>query len=130
MVEGVDDYWILTELSRLLHRFCESWLPDDVLITPAGGASEAAYIATFMTSQKLDVVVLLDSDRAGDEARDVLVKRWIVRYQTSRTHVLSLGAAALPQKAFLPQKSGGCLKNVVLRSGATSSYLASGSVYS
>jgi hypothetical protein len=34
-------------------------LPDDVLITPAGGASEAGYIATFMIGQDLNVVVLL-----------------------------------------------------------------------
>ena len=65
-----------------------------MLITPAGGASEAAYIATFMIGQKLDVVVLLDSDKAGDEARDALVRKWIGRYQTSRTRVLSLGDVA------------------------------------
>lgn len=94
VVEGVDDYWILTELSRLLQRSGEIGLPIEVLITPAGGASEAAYIATFMTGQKLDVVVLLDSDKAGDEARDALVKKWIVRYQASRTRVLSLGEVA------------------------------------
>ncbi len=91
VVEGVDDHWIVTELSNLLIRSGEDGLPEDVLITPAGGASEAAYIATFMIGQKLTVVVLLDTDRAGQDARDGLVKRWLTRYQERHAEVLSLG---------------------------------------
>jgi predicted ATP-dependent endonuclease of OLD family len=91
VVEGVDDFWILSELSNLLRRAGEPCLPDDVLITPAGGAAEAAYIATFMIGQKLQVAVLLDTDKAGDDARDRLVKRWLTRYHSSSGHALSLG---------------------------------------
>jgi len=91
VVEGVDDFWVLSELSALLKRSGDPCLPDDVLITPAGGAAEAGYIATFMIGQKLQVVVLLDSDKAGDDAKDKLVKRWLTRYQSSPAHVLSLG---------------------------------------
>jgi predicted ATPase len=91
VVEGVDDHWVLTELSNLLVRSGETGLPDDVLVTPAGGASEAGYIATFMIGQNLKVVVLLDTDRAGQDARDGLVKRWLTRYQEQRADVLSLG---------------------------------------
>ena len=94
VVEGVDDYWVLTELSNLLIRSGEPGLPDDLFITPAGGASEAAYIATFMIGQKLDVVVLLDSDSAGGDAHDKLVKTWLARYQDAKAEVLMLGAAA------------------------------------
>ena len=94
VVEGVDDHWIVTELSNLLIRSGEDGLPDDVLITPAGGASEAAYIATFMIGQKLEVVVLLDTDGAGEDAREGLVKRWLTRYQERRAEVLSLGPIA------------------------------------
>jgi predicted ATP-dependent endonuclease of OLD family len=90
-VEGVDDFWVLSELSGLLKRSGEPYLPDDVLITPAGGAAEAGYIATFMIGQKLKVAVLLDSDKAGDDARDKLVKRWLTRYHSNPGHVLSLG---------------------------------------
>jgi predicted ATP-dependent endonuclease of OLD family len=93
IVEGVDDYWIVTELSNILKRSDREGLPDDVFITPAGGASEAAYIATLMIGQKLDVVVLLDSDKAGSDAHDALVKKWLVRYQTNPAQVLSLGEA-------------------------------------
>ncbi|MCD6198159.1 MAG: AAA family ATPase [Deltaproteobacteria bacterium] len=91
VVEGVDDYWIITELSRLLGNSDLPSLPSDVFITPAGGASEAGYIATFMIGQKLDVVVLLDSDRAGQDAKEKLVKKWLTRYHSNPAHVLSLG---------------------------------------
>ena len=94
VVEGVDDFWIVSELSNLLIRSGEPGLPEDVLITPAGGASEAAYIATFMIGQQLQVVVLLDSDHAGGEAADALVKKWLTRYQDHHASVLSLGPAA------------------------------------
>jgi predicted ATP-dependent endonuclease of OLD family len=91
VVEGVDDFWLLTELSRLLERSTETHLSDDVFVTPAGGASEAGYIGTIMIGQDLDVVVLLDSDSAGDNAREKLVKRWLTRYKSKRSAVLSLG---------------------------------------
>jgi hypothetical protein len=94
VIEGVDDYWVLTELSNLLIRSGEAGLPDDLFITPAGGASEAAYIATFMIGQRLDVVVLLDSDAAGGDAHDKLVKTWLSRYQDAKAEVLLLGPAA------------------------------------
>lgn len=91
VVEGVDDFWILTELSRLLKRSGDPSLPNDLFITPAGGASEAAYIATFMIGQKLKVCVLLDSDRAGEDARDKLVKKWLTKYQSNPAYVINLG---------------------------------------
>jgi hypothetical protein len=101
VVEGVDDYWIVSELSNLLIRSGEAGLPDDVLITPAGGASEAGYIATFMIGQDLKVVVLLDTDRAGEDARDGFVKRWLTRHKDQHAEVLSLGpAAGVPNHDF------------------------------
>jgi hypothetical protein len=94
VVEGVDDYWIITELSNLLKRAGLPGLAEDVMITASGGASEAAYIATFMIGQELDAVVLLDTDTAGDKARDALVKKWLTRYKASTTQVLSIGPAS------------------------------------
>jgi predicted ATP-dependent endonuclease of OLD family len=93
IVEGADDFMLVTELSNLLWRSGEEGLPEDVHITPAGGASEAAYIATFMIGQKLDVVVLLDTDQAGATARDKLVKSWLTRYQARPAQVLHLAEA-------------------------------------
>jgi predicted ATP-dependent endonuclease of OLD family len=91
VVEGVEDYWIVNELSNLLRRSGRVSLPGDVFITPAGGASKAAYIATLMIGQRLDVAVLLDSDRAGNEAGDHLVKAWLTHYQPAKAKVLKLG---------------------------------------
>ena len=91
VVEGVDDFWFLTELSRLLRTSGLPHIPDDVHITPAGGASEAVYIATFMIGQKLEVIVLVDSDNSGEAAWGKLVKGWLNKYQSTPSHVLRLG---------------------------------------
>lgn len=93
VVEGADDYMLITELSNLLIRSGEEGLPEDVLITASGGASEAAYIGTFMIGQQLNVAVLLDSDRAGEIARDKLVKKWLTRYKGTPSQVLRLNEA-------------------------------------
>lgn len=93
VVEGVDDYWVVVELSNLLRKSGGEGLPEDLFVTAAGGASEAAYIATLMIGQKLDVVVLLDLDKSGAEARDKLVKNWLTRYQASPAQVLTVGEA-------------------------------------
>jgi hypothetical protein len=37
------------------------------------------------------VVVLLDTDKAGSDARDALVKQWLTRYHDPKAEVLSLG---------------------------------------
>lgn len=93
VVEGADDYWLINELSNLFRRSGRPAIPVDVFITPAGGASKTASIATLMIGQKLDVVVLLDADRAGTAAREQLVKNWITRYQSSKATVTDLAQA-------------------------------------
>ena len=93
VVEGVDDYWILTELSNLLQRDGVKGLPEEVHITPGGGASAAVHIASFMIGQELGVVALFDSDNEGRRAKDKLVKEWITRYTESQTAVILLGDA-------------------------------------
>ena len=93
VVEGVDDYWILTELSNLLRRDGVTELPEEVHITPGGGASAAVHIASFMIGQELGVVALFDSDNEGKRAKDKLVKEWLTRYTESQTEVILLGDA-------------------------------------
>lgn len=46
IVEGVDDYWVLTALSNLLQQGGEDGLPKDILITPGGGASQVVPLAS------------------------------------------------------------------------------------
>ena len=93
VVEGVNDYWILTELSNLLQRDGEKGLPEDVRVTPGAGASQAVHVTTLMIGQNLSVVALFDSDNAGRAARDKLVKNWITRYTTANAEVILLGDA-------------------------------------
>lgn len=91
VVEGVDDYWVVSELSNLFIRSGGVGLPEDVFVTSGGGASESTYIATFMIGQKLGVVVLFDTDNAGNLEKDRLVKSWLTLYNESHAKVLSLG---------------------------------------
>ncbi len=93
VVEGVNDYYILTELSNLLQQDGKKGLPEDVRITPGAGASQAVHVTTLMIGQNLSVVVLFDSDNAGRDARDKLVKNWVTRYTTTDTEVILLGDA-------------------------------------
>lgn len=93
VVEGVDDYWLITAFSNLLKRSGEEGLPEDLMITAAGGASEVTYIATLITGQELDVVALYDSDRAGNSAKDKFVKRWLTKYKNHRAVARGLGPA-------------------------------------
>ena len=93
VVEGVDDYWVLTELSNLLQQGGEEGLPEDVFITPGGSASTAVHIATIMIGQNFDVIALFDSDQAGRDAKDKLVKKWLTGYKKSHTDAILLGDA-------------------------------------
>ena len=85
IVEGVDDYWVLTALSNLLQQGGEDGLPKDVLITPGGGASQVVPLAAFMIGQKFDVIALFDSDREGYNARKKLTDGWLMKYTVNLT---------------------------------------------
>lgn len=93
VVEGADDFMIITELSNLLIRSGDEGLPEDVYVTAGGGASEAVYIATFMIGQELEVVALFDSDQAGRDAEEKLRKKWLTHYKDARAASLLLGSA-------------------------------------
>ncbi len=91
VVEGVDDYWLISALSSLASRSGMQAMPEDMLITPAGGASEVTYIATFMVGQELGVVALYDTDESGTTAKDKFVKKWLARYHDRPAGALGLG---------------------------------------
>lgn len=93
VVEGVDDFWIITELSNLFERSEQLGLPDDVCITAAGGASEVVYMSTFMIGQNLEVVALFDSDQAGKTQEEKLRTKWLTLYKDRKSETLLLGNA-------------------------------------
>ena len=78
VVEGVTDYWYLTAVSDHLEPSGRS-LPKELVLTPAGGAAKVGYMVALLAAQKLDVVVVLDSDTAGDEACKELLRSKLVR---------------------------------------------------
>jgi len=90
VVEGVHDYWILSTISNALHRFGDTGLRHDLRITPAGGASEAVYIATLMVGQGLGTLGLFDGDAAGTQGRDDLVKKWLTMYNDAIADAMTL----------------------------------------
>jgi len=87
VVEGVTDFWLISTMSTIFQSHGMKSLDERIVITPAGGASNAAYVATMLQGQELNVVVLLDSDPAGLRAAEGLIKKWIIRDR----HVLLLG---------------------------------------
>lgn len=87
VVEGVTDFWFLSTMSTMLSDAGESGLSDDLVVTPAGGASKVAYVATLLRGQDLKVAALLDSDAEGEKAQQHLVRNWLL----DDTDVLMLG---------------------------------------
>lgn len=79
IVEGMTDYWILSSLSTYLKDNGKIGLDDDLVITPAGGAQKIAYLTSIMVSQKLNVTILADYDRAGKKLFDELIKTKILK---------------------------------------------------
>ena len=90
VVEGVDDYWIISELSNLLTRSGLQYIDEEVFITPSGGASEAVYLTTLMVGQNLQVLTVLDSDKAGMDAKDKLLKNWLLHYKKNNAQCVLL----------------------------------------
>lgn len=93
IVEGYDDFILITALSNAIERIDGVGLHEDIVITPAGGASEVVYMATFMIGQGLSTVALFDSDEAGRREAEKLQTKWLLRYNDANAHTLMLGQA-------------------------------------
>lgn len=79
VVEGVDDFWLLTTFSTMFEEAGQTGIDQRLVVTPAGGASKVAYVGTILKGQELNVAVLLDSDTAGQQAFEQLVHQWILQ---------------------------------------------------
>lgn len=78
VVEGITDYWLLNSASALLEAAGKAHLKDDFAFVPAGGGTKSILLATMYKSQDLDVAVLLDADREGENAQNQIVKSKIL----------------------------------------------------
>jgi energy-coupling factor transporter ATP-binding protein EcfA2 len=79
IVEGVTDFWILSSVNDWLKDNSKQGLEEKMVLTPAGGAGKIGYMVALLASQELDVVALLDTDKAGREAAEELIKSKILR---------------------------------------------------
>jgi predicted ATP-dependent endonuclease of OLD family len=80
VVEGVSDFWYLSAVSDYVAEQGGTALPRGVVTTPAGGAQKISYMVSLLTSHKLKVLVLLDSEsQARRTAKEDLIKTKLIR---------------------------------------------------
>lgn len=69
----------MSSVSAHLSTTGKSGLPVDLVLMPVGGAGKVSYMAALLSSQDLNVLVLLDDDRAGRETFEDLVKNRLLK---------------------------------------------------
>lgn len=80
VVEGVSDYWYIDTVSSYLNAQYGTGLDDSIIITPSGGAQRVPYMVALLSSQNLNVVVLLDDENKSRRvAREELAKAKLIR---------------------------------------------------
>ncbi|MEH2560146.1 putative ATP-dependent endonuclease of OLD family [Bradyrhizobium algeriense] len=79
VVEGVTDFWILSSVNDYFAETGKTRLVEKMVLTPAGGAGKVSYMTSLLASQELDVIVLLDDDKAGRDQREELIKSKVLR---------------------------------------------------
>lgn len=87
VMEGITDFWLLSTMASILRDGGIASLDERIVVTPAGGATKAAYVGTMLQGQQLHVLLLLDSDPEGQRTAKGLIKDWILKAR----HVLLLG---------------------------------------
>lgn len=101
IVEGGDDALILHKLSAVLRASGKTSLLDSIYLWPARGASNTPMYAAFAIGQKWDSGVLLDSDQAGQDAKDKIQTMFLSKLaaeDAKRFRVMMIGQIAGIQK--------------------------------
>lgn len=81
VVEGVTDFWIISAVSSYLSDAGKTALSSDLTLTPAGGAQKVSYMVALLTSESLNVLVLLDLEKESEATKNELLKAKLVREQ-------------------------------------------------
>ena len=79
VVEGVTDFWYLYAVSEYLRDQGGTSLPEDLVVTPAGGAQKIPYMVALLSSQDLRVLVLFDEEPQAKRAAEDMVKAKLIR---------------------------------------------------
>jgi hypothetical protein len=81
IVEGVTDWWILESVSKYFIGAGKPGLPPGLALPPVDGAPKVPNMVSLLTSQKLNVLVLLDDENQARGVRDEMIKSRLVRDQ-------------------------------------------------
>lgn len=81
VVEGVTDFWIMSAVSAYAADKGRMSLSPTLTMTPAGGAQKVSYMVALLTSESLNVLVLLDTERDSKATKDELLKTKLIRDQ-------------------------------------------------
>lgn len=81
VVEGVTDFWIISAVSSYLSDAGKTALSSELTLTPAGGAQKVSYMVALLTSESLNVLVLLDLEKESEATKNELLKAKLVREQ-------------------------------------------------
>lgn len=81
IVEGVTDFWIMSAVSAYAAEKGRTALSAALTLTPAGGAQKVSYMVALLTSESLNVLVLLDTERDSKTTKEELLKAKLIRDQ-------------------------------------------------
>ncbi|WP_412769955.1 AAA family ATPase [Ralstonia pseudosolanacearum] len=81
VIEGVTDFWIMSAVSAYASEKGKTSLSPALTMTPAGGAQKVSYMIALLTSESLNVLVLLDTERDSKATKDELLKAKLIREQ-------------------------------------------------
>lgn len=101
IVEGGDDALLASKLSSVLRASGREGLSDSIYLWPAQGAQKTPMYAAFAIGQGWDSGVLLDSDRAGNEAKqkiEGMYLKQLAKEHQQKFRVFQIGLAAKIKK--------------------------------
>lgn len=81
VVEGVTDFWVLSSVSEHNSENGRIALHSELTMTPAGGAQKISYMVALLSSEELNVLVLLDQEKDAKSTGHDLVKSKLIAEQ-------------------------------------------------
>ena len=98
VVEGVTDFWVLSTISGYFADIGRIALHPELTVTPAGGAQKVSYMVALLSSEQLNVLVLLDQEKDAQTTKNDLVKAKLIGDQ-SVVFVSEAFATDVPKEA-------------------------------
>ncbi|SFO33667.1 AAA family ATPase [Nitrosospira briensis] len=114
VVEGVTDFWVLSSVSSYFAEIGRIALHPELTVTPAGGAQKVSYMVALLSSEELNVLVLLDHERDAQMTKDDLVKNKLVLDQNVVFVSEAFGATA-PKEADIEDLLDPTMYEVLVR---------------